>query len=417
MTTVDLPLMRQSERGDFKQCMWKWDKRWNDGLVPAMQKLDALWFGTLWHLLWATVYTVPEGKDGFTRTIVEPSEIHALWDELTKNAYTTVSGQPYWGDDQEIEWNDAQVLGHSMIDGQLQEWKLDPGWEVLCPEQRFSARIPFNPSQKEFWKGGDSDLAQALSGAFPAGNAITRMVGTYDIPIRDHNEPGNPVVKIVDWKTTSRRESLKQLNKDDQTGTYLITARAALNGLGLISKDEVVEYMIFSFARKAKPPTETKLVDEFGRIRNKPQKNHFVLAINTKAGAEIVTEKSESIKSLEAIANEMKLIVFGEVSKNQGSPLFWRETVRRNKANRENQLRRIADEAEMIALAREGVIPILKTPGDHCNWCPFTDLCDIDEDGGDVDTYIKDVFKYEDPYADHREGADNSKRSVLGRRD
>ena len=113
----------------------------------------------------------------------------------------------------------------------------------------------------------------------------------------------------------------------------------------------------------------------------------------------------------------MKLTVFGEVSKNQGSPLFWREVVRRNKANRANQMRRMADEAEMIALARGGLIPILKSPGDHCNWCPYTDLCDIDEDGGDTETFIKDVFKYEDPYGDHRAGAENSKRSILDRRD
>ena len=415
MTKIDLPLLRQSERGDFKQCMWKWDKRWNDGLVPAMPKLDALWFGTLWHLLWATVYTPPEGKDGFTRAITEPSEIHALWDELTKNAYSTVSGQPYWGDDQELEWNDAKTLGHIMIDGQLKEWNLDPGWEVLCPEQRFGANVPYNAYQNENLVKLSNDFAYAVSSYFPQGKHIARIVGTYDVPIRDHSEPGTPKIKIVDWKTISKRQSLKQLNKDDQTGTYLITARAALFGLGLIRADEPCEYMIFSFARKAKPPEETKLVDEYGRIRNKPQKNHYVLAINTATGVESVTTK-DTIKTLETIAQEMKLTVFGEVSKNQGSPLFWREVVRRNKANRANQMRRMADEAEMIALARGGLIPILKSPGDHCNWCPYTDLCDIDEDGGDTETFIKDVFKYEDPYGDHRAGADNSKRSILDRR-
>lgn len=409
MSSVELPIIRQSERGDFKSCPSKWNWRWNEGLVPRMPRYDARWFGTMWHLLWATVYTPPAGADGFTRAITKPEEIHQLWDQLLNNVYTTVSGLPFFGDEQEMEWNDATALGHIMIDGQLKEYNLDPAFEVLGPEKRFSVRIPYTPEQLKALM--PSDYAQAVGHLFPDGKYIARGVGTYDLPIRDHSDEGTPKCKILDWKTTNRRENLKHLNKDDQTGTYLITAGAYLRAENVIGPKESVDYMIFSFARKAKPPEETKLVDEQGRVRNKPQLNHYKLALKF-SDADM---KGLKLKDLEKIASEMNLVVYGEVSKNQGSPLFWRDVVRRNKANRQRQMDRIADEAETMTLIRGGVLPILKTPGDHCNWCDYNDLCDIDEDGGDTEQFIKDVYKYEDPYMDHRAGADNSKRSLLER--
>ena len=190
---TDLPIMRQSERGDFKQCVQKWVWRWNDWLVPQMPNFGALWFGTMWHLLWATVYTPPAGADGFTRAITRPSEIHALWDELLGDVYTTVSGQPFWGDDQEFEWNDAKTLGHLMIDGQLSEWKLDPAWEILGPEKRFSTLVPYNGYQTQvIYDHGE------LFKDSPFGPHITRLVGTYDLPIRDHTDEGTPKCKVVD---------------------------------------------------------------------------------------------------------------------------------------------------------------------------------------------------------------------------
>lgn len=392
----ELPILRNSERGDFKACPQKWHWRWNEHLIPAMPKQDALWFGTLWHLLWATVYT-PPGKDGFERAIKDPVQIHQLWNDLTKDAYTSVAGQPYWGDDEELEWNDACSLGHVMIDGQIKEWNLDPHLEVLMPEQRFRMKIPYTQDQ----------LSRLDGRLFPDTKFITLLTGTYDLPARDHSDPGSPQVKILDWKTTSRRTNQKDLNKDDQAGTYLFTATTALRSMGMIKPDEAVEYMIFSFARKAKPPEQTKDVDDQGRIRNKPQKNHYMLAL----GLSEADVKGLTIAKLEDIAQGMTppIKVYGEVSKNQGSPLFWREIVRRNKANRSRQLRRIAEDAEMIAMVRGGDLPILKNPGDHCNWCQYTDLCDLDEDGGDTEGFIKYMFKKDDPYADHREGAVNSK--------
>lgn len=401
-----LPIVRNSERGDFKQCPAKWNWRWNMGLVPKMPKYDARWFGTLWHLLWATVYK-PPGKDGFVRSIAKPSEIHELWDELVKNIHSSVSGVGYFDENMDYEFWEASKLGHFMIDGQLREWNLDPAWEVLMPEQRFSANVPFNRRQQEIPLAYWSQLGYprgANSGGF-----IAKLAGTFDLPILDHSS-GKPVPMIVDWKTTNKRQTMKQWNKDDQMGTYISIATQFLRAKGYITKDMAVEYMTFSFARKAMPPDPEK-VDDQGRIRNKPTKKHFVEALlnSPKSTFGMDELQSFSLSALQEIASEAELKVHGEVSKSQGSALFWRDIVRRNKANRLRQMARIADDVQAMAAVRAGLQPILKSPDDHCNWCDYSDLCDIDEDGGDTKGFIKDVFKVDDPYADHRKDAINSK--------
>lgn len=401
-----LPLIRNSERSDFKQCVAKWNWRWNLGLVPAISRQDARWFGTIWHLLWATVYT-PPGKDGFERSITNPQEIHALWDELSKDSYAMISSAPYFDDDKEKEYWDAIELGHFMIDGQLNRWNLDPGYEVLMPEQRFKVKIPFNKRQQNlppsYW----------LSIGFPrgagSGGFICEGVGTFDLPIRDHSD-GRGRVWILDWKSTNRKDNLKQANKDDQLGMYVAVSTSFLRSLGLISKSEEVAGGIWSFAKKAKPPDPDK-VDEQGRIRNLPQIKHYQEALIEAKIFESVKDIPKKLKKddLAGLCNDASLKVWGDVSKNQGGPMFWREVVVRNKANRLRQIARIADDAEAIAAVRNGVAPVTKSPGEYCNWCDFNDLCDVDEDGGDVQGFVKDMFKYEDPYADHQVGADNSK--------
>jgi len=364
-----IPLVRNSEREDFNRCHQWWWWRWQMGLVPAMPKQDALWFGTGWHLVWAEYYTPPPGKDGFTRSDKNP---HDTWDEFTKDAYVSIAAFPYFDEDAEQEWVDAVALGHSMIDGQLAKWNSDPGWEVLMPEQRFKAKIPFNTRQQGMPLSHWVNLGYARGAN--AGGYIAEAVGTMDLPIRDHTD-GKGTITILDWKTTRDARNMKSMNKDNQFGTYIAVTTGFLRKHGLIHEDEAVERGIISFARKAKPDDRPQ--NELGQYLNKD----------------------------------------GSVSQRQGLPRYWREVVQRNKANRLRQVARIADDVEHMQAIRSGVMPITKSPADHCNWCPFTDLCDIDEDGGDVQGYIHDVFKVEDPYADHQEGARNSKETVEAKKE
>lgn len=380
-------ILRNSERMEFKRCMAAWNWRYNMGLVPMMQKQDARFFGTAWHFVWAEMYTPPQGKDGFTRADLDP---HEIWDGLMKDSYMKVSCDPFFDDDKEKEFLDAQELGHIMINGQLALWKLDPAWEVLAPEQRFRMKVPYNERQQNAFPGG------LIS------SHITDIVGTFDMVIRDHGS-GAPVPKIIDWKTTNRADNTKKLNIDDQCGTYMAVATKTMRKEGLIREDEVIEDMIFSFARKGKPAENT---DENGVVRNMPTIADYCDALNL-SDSDIKGLKKEK---LEELAKAAGIKVWGARSKNQGSQLFWREAVRRNRANRARSISRIADDAEAILAVRGGRLPILKSPSGACSWCDYADLCDIDEDGGDTETFIKDVFKYENPYADHMDGALNSKK-------
>ena len=361
-----VPLVRNSERYNFKTCPAQWNWRWNMGLVPAMQRQDSRWFGSGLHLALAEWYTPPKAKNGFVRGR-DPRE---TWSEFAKDAYNSICTSDYWDDNSDKEWTDANELGHIMLTAYLGHYGTDDAWEVLMPETRFRAKIPFNPKQAK------KALLHWVELGYPRGaiDPIAEIVGTFDMPIRNHQH-SNPKVEIVAHKSTSRQEQFKSLQKDDQGGTYISVSTTFLRKAGMIASTESVTGMIFNYLRKAKP--DGRPTDAQGRCLNND----------------------------------------GSVSKKQPAPLFWRDYIERNAHNRLRQLERIADDVEVMQSMRLGVLPILKSPGQHCNWCDFNDLCDVDEDGGDVAQYIKDVYIVEDPYADHYEGAVNSKESVASQRE
>lgn len=416
MTTIELPLLRNSERLAFKTCQKQWDWAWNHGLIPNFEKQNARWFGTGIHLALAEWYTPPKGTEkAKNRGFIRGRNPLETWEEFSKESFIKVSGSPYFDSDSEKEFYDAIELGKLMLNGYLAYYGQDEAWEVLMPEQRFSAKIPYNARQQRDRSCGGDDLMQAMNmqRLFPEGNYIVRTVGTFDMPIRDHSS-GNGIVKIIDHKTAKQKESGAHLVKDDQGGTYISIATHTLRAMGLIKPNEIVQGMIFNYLRKAGPPTD-KILDEKGRVRNKPVKNDFYEAFrNHPAYPQIgeVDYGKMTVAQLEALADKYDVTVFGAVSKNQPSPLFWREHVMRTRLAQAKQLERIADDAEQMALIRGGVMAPTKFPDKHCAWCDFNDLCDIDEDGGDVEGFIEDMYKKRDPYADHREGAKNSKESV-----
>lgn len=363
MENQSLVLLRNSERSSFKRCQSQWNWGWNEGLVPIQVKQDARWFGTGIHLVLAEYYT-PPGDNGFERGR-HPLE---TWEEFCKGHNAILKAGDYYDDDAEYEFVKAKELGEGMISEYLRQYGNDPHWEVLMPETRFEANIPFTTDQLR------REVPTALFGYGDDQKIIAKIYGTFDMPIRDHSFP-KPRVMIVDHKTTNTRETTKHLVKDDQAGTYIAVGTGYLRQKGFITKTEAIEGMIFNYLKKVKPDTRPK--DSQGRSLNKD----------------------------------------GSVSKVQPTPAFWREQVMRGKTNRIRQIQRIAEDAEQIAMARQGLLPILKSPGQHCAWCDFSDLCDIDENGDDYESFVQAVFKKHDPYADHREGAVNSKESVASKKE
>ena len=358
MTTT---LLRNSERYSFKRCQQQWHWGWNMGLVPIQTRQDARWFGTGIHLALAEYYT-PPGDNGFVRGR-DPLD---TWEEFCKGQNAVLKAGDYYDDESEYEFVQARELGISMLSEYFIMYGEDSHWEVLMPETRFEANIPFTADQIRREVPQDVMLWDEKN--------ITKIVGTFDMPVRDHSFP-KPRIMVVDHKTTNKRENTKHLVKDDQAGTYIAVGTHYLRHQGLIKKNEAIDGMIFNYLRKAKPPDKPRNAQ--GQVLNKD----------------------------------------GSVSKVQPAPLFWREQVMRGKANRMRQVERIAEDAEQIARARLGLIPILKAPGEHCNWCDFSDLCDIDENGDDFAGFVDSVFKSQDQYADHREGAVNSKESLASKKE
>ena len=355
-----IPLVRNSERASFKRCQAAWHWGWNLGLVPRTTRQDARWFGTGIHLALAEYYT-PPGSDGFQRGR-NPLE---SWEEFCTGRNVILKAGDYYDENAEYEFVQAKELGDSMLSEYLNNYGFDPHWEVLMPETRFEANIPFTKDQ--IARGVPRKLLMEPTN-------ITKIVGTFDMPVRDHSFP-KPRVMVVDHKTTNKRENTKHLMKDDQAGTYIAVGTGYLRRLGFITAKESIEGMIFNYLRKAKPPEKPR--NAAGQVLNKD----------------------------------------GSVSKVQPAPLFWREQVMRGRHNMLRQIQRIAEDAEAMAYARQGEVPILKSPGEHCNWCDFSDLCDIDENGDDFEGFAEAVFKSQDQYADHREGAVNSKSSVELKKD
>lgn len=409
-----IPMVRNSERSTFKTCQKQWDWAWNQGLELAMPQSDARWFGSCWHVVWAEFYTPPMNNgiraNGFTRG----RDPHETWDEQMKGMFNTISVGDYFGEEEEYQWVNATELGHVMIDGQLAMWNGDPQFEVIWPEQRYRAKIPFNERQSKM------PISHWVSLGLQSRAYIVEIVGTFDLPVRDHSRNGK--IYVLDWKSAAQYDSVSAwLVKDDQVGTYVSVAQGYLRSHKLIAPTDVVAGGIWSYARKQHPPKDDVL-DELGRKRNKPQKKHYIARLLgmsdvnptldnlTPEQNDVATDLMKlTIPALQAEANRRELTVMGDVSKQQPKPLFWRVDVDRNRHNRAQQLVRIADDAEQISMARAGIMAPTKNPGKHCSWCDFKELCDVDENGGDTKQYIKDVFRVQDKYADHRAGASNSK--------
>jgi len=51
-------------------------------------------------------------------------------------------------------------------------------------------------------------------------------------------------------------------------------------------------------------------------------------------------------------------------------------------------------------------LPVIKTPGEHCNWCPFKEMCELDEYDQDAAEGFKQArMIHRDPYEQYRKVA------------
>lgn len=397
----DVNKLRSSERSTFKRCPQQWWWAYVEGLVSTQNESTALWFGTGMHLVWAEWY-IPGTVRG--------RDPHETWTEFCKGKEMDLIKVQSQEEDHEAYVN-AVELGHLMIDAYLAEYGNDSDWEVLAPEHRVRAVLP-HPKDSS--------------------RPYVDMVGTMDLIVRSRS---TDEIWVVDHKHMAALK-INHLDMDEQLAGYVTIAEHSLKNDGLIGKNERVSGIIYNVLVKSKPDLRPR--DEEGRYRNQPLKAHYIEAMlefaktsgDAANGADdegisvdgwltsyrkLLTKMK--LDDLKAEAADFDLTVYGDVSKRQGSKKFHREMVPFTSRQRKRQLKRIGEDMFTMNAVRAKKLPLMKSPSEHCSWCQFKDLCLLDEAGGDTDEFKRMVFNHQDPYADHRDGALNSKTSVLLKRE
>lgn len=216
-----LPIIRTSERSDFKRCEWQWWMRWRLGLTPERTK-TALWFGTGWHRVMDARY--PVGRKRGTRKAMRKA-----WDNYCGNTtrQMMVDGQS-WDD---AEFGDAKELGFLLIDAYIEEHGVDEQWEVLAVEKAFQIDVP-HPTSPDV-------ILAVYAGTV---DKVMRNILTGEIWLWDH-------------KTARAFPDFRFLTLDDQPGSYLWVGEEVFKFLKVLKETEHIEGIIFDYARKGKPDT------------------------------------------------------------------------------------------------------------------------------------------------------------------
>lgn len=323
MTDV-IPLLRNSERSTYKRCRFMWHLRYNEQWSPVREK-GALVFGTLIHEALAEWYVpgVVRGRDPV---------------EAFEDAYRRRETEEFGVWDEDGEKFDARELGSTMLRGYTDYWGVDADLEVIAPEQSFAITV--------LTRKGDRPLVTAVARF----DAIVRNVFTGKLGLLEHKTA----------KSISREA--KHLALDDQAGTYWLLATPYLQSIGLLKKNETIDFILYNYLRKALPDT---------RPRN---------------------------------AEGLYLNKNGSVSKTQPPPYFERFQIYRDKGDQEQLMWRLRAEAWEMSLVRDGKLPIYKTPTHDCHWqCPFFDVCELHETGADWRSMLDLAYIQVDPYEEYKE--------------
>jgi hypothetical protein len=370
------PMLRTSERKDFKRCPQRWWWGWREGLKPRGSDRTPLWFGTGFHLGLAEWYLPGVNNRG-----PHPAETFAKY---AKDSLHTIKLQDAT-EEAVAEYEDGAVLGEILLNEYVNVYGRDQGWDFIQTEKPFSLDVPWPDETRQ-------GLYEEVSGQL-----MLVYKGTWDGVYRDLTDGK---IKLLETKTAAQI-SMSHLTLDDQAGSYWAIAGHSLRAEGLIGPKERIHGITYNFARKGKPDERPK--DAEGYATNKPVKADYQTAL----GIGPIEARKMKLEYMEDIARKAGVTVLGERSKSQPPPLFVRETIWRTAAERTTQLRRIQNEGVAMQAYRDGLLPLFKNPTKDCSWdCSFFAMCELQDRGGDWEDFKRIAFKQLDPYADHRKSAD-----------
>lgn len=365
--------LRTSERNLFKDCQWKWWQEYVERLKPRKSESVALWFGTGIHLALEKWY-IPGRKRG-----VNPVE---TWIKYVEDSQADTEYINLYQDGEFSEAVEAKELGIDMLENYLDFYGEEPHLEVLAAEEPFNVKILHD----EFEPGEDGGIHRV--------GTASHYVGTIDLVFRDH-EAGR--IYLADHKTAASLGSsnTQYLPLDDQAGTYMTVAEHILKKSGKIGPKEKVSGIVYNYL--AKKMRDTRPTNSEGFATNKPQKKHYVAQL-TGEGLDKMT-----VAQLVSLAEEQGVEVVGEVSKQQPAPTLERKISLRSQAEKRSQLERIRDDLTAMSLVENGILPPMKSPSRNCSFCPFKELCELDEQKKSLVDFKEQVFKTWNPYEAHQQ--------------
>lgn len=376
---MSVPILRTSERKDFKRCQARWWWHYREGLKPKGSESTPLWFGTGVHLAFAEWY-LPGLKRGR-----HPAE---TFEEFAGEGLRTIKVADAT-EERVAQYEDGAKLGVILMNGYVEKYGTDPHMDIIQSERPFQLDVP--------WPGPDR---QTLYEVEP-GDLLVDYRGTTDGVYRDLNDGK---VKLLETKT-AKAISTSHLSLDDQAGSYWAIVGRDLLKAGILKPKERIHGIEYNFVRKSLP--DERPTDAEGYACNKPLKAHYVEALSGIDGWTPQDLGKKKLDELESIAAAHFMIVLGERSKVQPPQLFERHTVWRTTPERNTQLRRIQSEAVQMQMVRDGSVEPTKNSTRDCSWdCDFFQMCELQERGGEWKQFKKIAYRVEDPYADHRKSAE-----------
>jgi hypothetical protein len=368
---AETPLVRTSERNDFKRCPWMWYHSWVLGLTTRRNPTWA-WFGTAIHAALEVRYK-KGNKRGSLKKMLEAFD--ECLDGEIRRIYTD------GGEIEDDEVVDARTLGHAMLRGYVEEYGDEPDVEVIHSEQSFQISVP-HPTKEGKW----------LAVYCGTWDSLWRLKSTGEFWLVDHKT------------RRSFPQNWSFYNINDQAGSYLWVAPEVLVQMGVLKKSDKIEGIIFNALRKHMP--DTRPVGPDGLRRNKPLREHYLEALGPMFDipGHNVAGKLPTVAALAAKAEQEKIQVWGEVSKVQPAPLYHREYIERYQRERVTQGQRVQQELLHMDLIRKGKMQPYKTPTEDCVRCKLFEFCEADEQNPEEGSELaKAILMHRDPYADHRE--------------
>jgi len=226
----EIPLLRTSERGDFK-CPWLWYHHWVLGISPVRLPTWGV-FGSALHRGLQVYYppgvrrgNIGDACDAFLEYL--DGEIRKIGVDIFEEEYERAERKAQ-EDNKSIKLVPAHELGPIMLQEYAQYYGPDKDWEVIHTEQPFQITVP-TPNHT---------------------GALVIYAGTWDALMRHRRTKRYWLWDHKGPKTLPKAETLEM---NDQAGSYLWVAKEVLLHLGVFTARDVIDGIVFNYLKKALP--------------------------------------------------------------------------------------------------------------------------------------------------------------------